>query len=496
MRAAAIAAAVLVAGCSWTFDSDSGWLPLRGAPPSLAGAPHASGDPDLSYYRASDGRVWLKRREQPAPDSSGDLLLRSLDAAAEARRFPPQSFISDEGVVLTDPGPSSDPSLVQLRLTLDRLGAGPTSTREIAIPAATSPVVTRGPGFFVVALFISGGDVTDSAPPLVVAFDAGSVDSIPSGPEGWVVSTQPAEPPAAVERSFEGSARFILLHGTRGELAAYDVTTHTVVRLGAPPELVPPGSAARGWRYQPPPTYLYDDLNERVWYCGASTATVSLVTGERREFPFACLDLRHQRGGELLVQAPDGTVYALAADGGAVTPLGSCPPYGMLEAGGRAFLCARTPADEQGQLSSAWLGDRHVIHAGQSARFSADGRRLYWLEDVALQAGDLWSLELATGAAHHLVRNVTQFDELADGRLVAIANAAIGGPFNRAILVDEAAGESRWLAADMQLVQSLGDVVIVERRTDAATDLYALPVPPRTADVRRGAPAAAREPAP
>jgi hypothetical protein len=483
MRSAALAAAVLAAGCSWTLDRDRDWLPLLGDPPSLAGAPHYSSDLPLAYYQTSDGRIWIKSRERAADDSSGDLILHSFDLAAEERRFPPRAFLTDEGVVVADQSPSSDPSMSRLHLTLDRLGAGPTVTRDVDIPTAmTNPLVVRGPGFFVVAPLRIGDADADQNAPILLVFDNGTVDRMLAGPEGWGVSASPPPPPAAVERSFAGSARFILLQAHRGGgLAAYDVEAHTLYGLGAPsPVPLPMDPGSLGSHFEPPPTYVYDDLQERVWFCGTSTTTVSLVTRETRELPFGCIDLRHQRGGELLVQAPDGAVYALAADGSAVTPLGIYPPYGIRTARGRAFLYVRSAAEDRGEVFSAWLGDTHVIRAGMSPRFSADGRRLYWLEDVAFHAGDLWSLELATRAAHHQVRNVPEFDQLADGRLVAIANAAIDGPFNRAIVVDEAAAESRWLAADMQMVQSVGDAVIAGRQIDSTTDVYRLPLPPRT----------------
>jgi hypothetical protein len=339
--------------------------------------------------------------------------------------------------------------------------------------------VVRGPGFFAVAAADPKGTGSDaSSPPIAIASDDGTEDRIPVGPEAWTVGPTPAGIPGVVEPMFEGSARFLLLHGDAGNaLGAYDVATHTLRRLGSLPAPVPIDDV--NLRFQPPPSYVYDDVQERVWLCGVEAATVSLVSGEARSLPFGCLDLHHQRGGELLLQAPGGAVYALAADGSAETPLGTFPPYAIRAAGGRAFVYVRSLSDEAGDTFTGWVGDTHVVRAGMSPRFSADGQRLYWLEDVALHAGDLWSFDLATRAARHLVRNVTQFDQLPDGRLVAIANAALDGPFNRAVIVDEQAGESRWLAAGVQRLQVVGDAVVVGRRDELTLTFYRVPVPPR-----------------
>jgi hypothetical protein len=350
--------------------------------------------------------------------------------------------------------------------------------RDVSIPAGSLPLVVRGPGFFLVdpkAGGDGGGDVDPNAP-ISIAFDGGGDDSIPVGVEHWSVSANPAPPPGAIDAIYEGSARFILVHGGSSELGAYDIVTRTLRSLGPPPPPVP--MQEPHLRFHTPPSYVYDDLQERVWFCGSATSTVSLLTGETRTLPFGCIDMHHERGGELLLQAPDGTVYALAADGGEVTSLGTFPPYGIRYARGRAFLYVRSADEESDMTFSGWVGDTNVVRTGMSPHFSADGQRLYWLEDVALDAGDLLSFDLATRSVHRLVRNVSQFDELPDGRLMAIANAAIDGPFNRAVVVDERAGETYWLAPGVQTVGQVGDAVIVGRAQRWGVELYRLPVPP------------------
>ena len=89
--------------------------------------------------------------------------------------------------------------------------------------------------------------------------------------------------------------------------------------------------------------------------CGDQTTTVSLPTGEALALPFGCIDLHPPRAGELLVQAPDGAVWALAADGSAVTPLGTLPPLAIRAVAGRAILYSPDPAEERGDRSAGWL---------------------------------------------------------------------------------------------------------------------------------------------
>jgi hypothetical protein len=476
------AVAVLIAGCSWKLERND-WLPLVGGAPSLAEAPRATSGPEALLYQASDGRVWIKTRDASA--SMGGLIMRSLDLTAEEHHFPMHAWLADAGVVLLEPLATSDSARARVRVTLDRLGAGPTVTREMDVGDGFTPTVVRGPGFFVVAPGASpagdgaGSPAGANAAPIAILSDDGSDDEIPADAAGWSVSAAPAEPPASVELTFEGSARFILLHATADEsLGAYDRTTHTLLRLGVPPQPVPMPMQMPSSHFAPPPRYIYDDAHERVWFCGVETATVSLLTGATLRLPFACIDIHQQRGADLLAQAPDGTVYALAADGSAATALGKFPAYGIRYARGRSFLYVRSPQDENGDTFSGWIGDKNLVRVGMSPRFSADGKRLYWLEDVALRAGDLWSYDLASGAARHLVRNVTQFDELPDGRLIAIANAAIDGAFNRAIVVDERVGETRWIAADAQLLWRAGDAVVVERVSGAMFDFFLVSPPP------------------
>jgi hypothetical protein len=311
-------------------------------------------------------------------------------------------------------------------------------------------------------------------------FDDGTQDNIPTGSEGWDFSPGGSTHGHWVDQVIEGSARFVLLHsGSDDALAAYDIRSHTLARLGALPTRQPPMPMPGSPFVPPPPTYVYDDLQERVWFCGDQVRTVSLRSGDAQELPFGCSELHHQGGSDLLVQAPDGAVYALAADGSAATPLGQFPLHGIRAASGRTFLYVRSPSEDFGHTFSAFIGDTRVVRGGMSPRFSADGQRLYWLEDVAFSAGDLWSFDLASAVAHPLVRNVSEFDLLPDGRLVAIANAALAGPFNRAVLVDEKAGQSRWLATNAQSLKLFGDQVIVERKSGATQDFYRVPLPPQ-----------------
>src|SRR5213076_415033 len=96
-----------------------------------------------------------------------------------------------------------------------------------------------------------------------------------------------------------------------------------------------------------------------------------LATGERRDFGFSCIDMRYQAGREVLMQAEDGTVYALGTDGSIKDSLGQVPPYGLRASSGRAFVHTRPGFDDfAGGGFGGWLGSDRVMRSGRQAQFS------------------------------------------------------------------------------------------------------------------------------
>jgi hypothetical protein len=94
-----------------------------------------------------------------------------------------------------------------------------------------------------------------------------------------------------------------------------------------------------------------------------------------------------------------------------------------------------------------WVGDWRFMERGHAASFSADRKRLRWIEhtDNPQQIGDLMSAP-RNGAATLLARNTSQYAEAPDGRVLAITNHWTEGAQNRLIAIDESAKVATWVA--------------------------------------------------
>jgi len=283
----------------------------------------------------------------------------------------------------------------------------------------------------------------------------------------------------------EGTPRYLLLRSlavdpTESAVGVYDLQAHELRRLFNQPRLVDSGTISV--KHHDSAFTTFDPASARVWACGQQTLAVAVATGARTDLPFDCIDFLFIGGGDVVIQSSDGTVYRIAGDSGAAMRLGQIEPFELVAAGRDWFAYTRSGSDDIGSGAlSAWIGDERVIAIGVNVRVSADGTRLRWLEDAVAdgQVGDLLSRELGSGAVHRLAQNVKHYSELPDGRLVAIANAAIDGAWNRAILIDEAKGESRWLAEGVQRVRVVGEEVIVAREGLDGVDSWLVPLPPR-----------------
>jgi hypothetical protein len=135
-----------------------------------------------------------------------------------------------------------------------------------------------------------------------------------------------------------------------------------------------------------------------------------------------------------------------------------------------------------GGAGDGWLGDWKFMERGRTPRFSADGARLHFLEHAAT-LGTYGDLTLATGPAdpvRTLSINVHAWDELADGRLIAIENAIQRGTWNRMVVIDELAGERRWLvpgAAEFFLVPGKREIIVDAVSGASGYDILRVPAP-------------------
>jgi hypothetical protein len=380
--------------------------------------------------------------------------------------------LTPEGVLVTTAVDASMPSS-HFQVRLDRLGAGDNLVRDIQL---ASPeyllLVYRRPGYFVYEAPMPGASSPNAKSSIHLLFDDGREEVLDLGEDaGWhpLVAAEGYSPSWDNGTALGTSRHLILIRTDRSQVGLYDLDAHTM----RPLFYVPAHGSSENPHPQPgtspPPPFIFDENQELFWGCGQETFSVSLPTGEEHDFATECIDLHLTSGEEGLVQGPAGDVYALSADGSAAERLRQIDLFSIRAAHGRRFVYAPAGSTQYAQGAfDGWLDDgRQVMHAGLSPRFSANGKRLRWLENANVDegAGDLYSLDLETGKVRHLVRNVTQFRELPDGRLAAIANAAAQGAWNRAVVVDDEQGQARWLGKGVQWLEVVGDDVVLGRST-------------------------------
>ncbi len=135
-----------------------------------------------------------------------------------------------------------------------------------------------------------------------------------------------------------------------------------------------------------------------------------------------------------------------------------------------------------GGASDAWIGPWRFMERGRALQFSGDALRVRWLEHTAQTSytGDLLSAPL-DGDPLRLARNVYEYDELSDGRVLALANRQFEGTQDRIVVIDELKQEARWVAAaaaDYTGIPGSNDLLVDVVTGATAHDLVRVPIPP------------------
>ncbi len=133
-------------------------------------------------------------------------------------------------------------------------------------------------------------------------------------------------------------------------------------------------------------------------------------------------------------------------------------------------------------VGDGWIGDWRFMNRGRGVDVNKEKQRVHFLENAAQGGGigDLCSAPFG-GAVATLARNVYQYDELADGRVLASSNHAFRGTQNRVILIDEAKGEARWVADQAtrySFIPGSNDLLVDIVTGASSSDLVRVPIPP------------------
>jgi hypothetical protein len=94
--------------------------------------------------------------------------------------------------------------------------------------------------------------------------------------------------------------------------------------------------------------------------------------------------------------------------------------------------------------------------------------------------GELRSYEIATGTTHVLALNTRKWQELEDGRLIAVTNSWVKKDWNRVVVIDEARRRIDWIADasdGFTLIPGTHEV-LVDLVTDSAdVTMVRMPIP-------------------
>lgn len=173
----------------------------------------------------------------------------------------------------------------------------------------------------------------------------------------------------------------------------------------------------------------------------------------------------------------------LVKKGGLARLYGFVPDNAPEKLRGKLFY-TRDPANRYIYgVGDGWIDDLNFMERGRSPSFSRDGAKIRWLEHAALAsgAGDLLVATVPGGAPLRLARNAAQFEELADGRVLALTNRAFVGTQNRLIVIEEEAQQARWVAdatrSYMHIPES-SDLIVNIITGPETHDLLRVPIPP------------------
>jgi hypothetical protein len=473
MRLALALLALFAPACSRVWDGDAPDVTLDGAPPLWPSLRVAlpEGMPAL-LVRGADGADWVAWIDPVSPGVPG--LTPTLPTTIRAARleWPPaaESYqgtpaaLRRRAFFLVTPGDDGAPG----RLTIVSAGGG--AGRAIDLPTGHGrlEVSDEGDAYFyqvgATSPALLGRRDGDAPRPIdVPPGEPGLAPNVTFTHDGaWAFVRPSCLGPVTVAcfnvAHATGEARDLLLADAGTSDPVLDQDAHAVLlcdALGLRAHRLDDGSVVT---LDPSPcASIYVDGPNAAEVRGGSLFYTLASTDELRSVP---------RDGS-------GPPVTLLADTTAHRPRALAPATAIWAPAASSLA----PSPE------AWVGDWRFSQDAYLASFSLDFRLVRWVELDTAES--LFSADPATGAALDLARNVATYDELPDGRVIAVANATFDGPQSRVIVIDETARTARWVAdrADgYDLLPDSPDAVVVHLVDDSQSGgllLGRVPLPPR-----------------
>ena len=485
--------AVLLAGCSWTFDGDAPELPLLGSPPLESSLVRLNDGPVYlsAIVAGKDGQPWLALQEDKK-----SIKLRSLGPDGAAQTLTGDQFIIRYrafytwvyGAAPTDGSPRADKLFI--------VSAGQkTPADEFDFPLGAGALVVGGNEVVMIYAPLPSVMKVDHA--TVYRTDHSFQRDIP------LPDLDSAQTLGGTFFNGDGSLYFDKARCSEGCAAPSDADDAD--RGGTERRVLTGHSTVSDVDYplgpQPRRLLYYEPTAARRQFitCGSNGLNVvplvpSTANPARVLDDAACASPFFQY---LRLTNADGTstlylYYMIGEELRRVPINGSRPPERAFDrdivrvlgvGGDETVLYSQDPDNKYIYgVGDGWIGDWRFATRGRLFYLSGDRKKMRWLENAA-QGGGIGELRSAPigGAATPLARNVYNYDELDGGRLLAAANHAYRGTQNRIVVIDDTRKEARWVADradDYSFIPGSTDL-LVDIVTGASTsDLVRVPLPP------------------
>lgn len=469
---------VLVASCTFEWNSGAPPFPLSGEPPPLTSFEKLNTTPAAraTIMHGPDGQPWAVFCEFWSGNISGSGVARQckrLHLHSLAAATPPACYPKCAAAGLTDQLIDGDTLLTHPQAIYAIKEDTTANTRTLTMLRPGEPT---GPSFVMPggqALVYENDPIADVfvywvLDPSTTHFDVFRRDKryqltlpIPAG-------VDPMRPGAQFEFDFlltkDGGT--LVVRDMSGQMTAYSTLDGSSRPLGMRPQ-----------------DFRIDDLHGAVLTIGDDGL---------REVPLA--------GGPDVVLAPqkvDPTTLQISGNDAFysdamgvwwLTLDGMTPPTLIGPGGARwlatapdgEFVYSRDSATRYtGGAGDGWIGNWRFMERGRNIRFNAAGDRIYFLEHAAT-IGNYGDLHSVGNDDVLLATNVHAYAVLDDGRVVAVENAVYAGAWNRLVVINQAEGIKRWVvpsAADFVMVPGGKDMIVDVVSGASGYDILRVPAP-------------------